>query len=71
VARDGARYACGMKHDDKLDDIRAWIEPPSPDDVPEDGYDEWVEKDIAQGLADAEAGRLTPLNEVKKEFGIE
>ena len=23
-----ARYPCGMKHDDKLDDIRAWIEPP-------------------------------------------
>ena len=57
-----------MKHDDKLDDIRAWIEPPSPDDAPEDGYEEWLEEEIARGLADAKAGRLTPLSEVKKQL---
>ena len=59
-----------MKHE-KPDDISLWIEPPSPDDVPEPGYDEWLEAELAQALAEADAGLLVSLSEVKKEFGLE
>ena len=59
-----------MKHD-KHEDIRTWIEPPAPDSEPEDGYEEWLEASIKRGLADAKAGRVVSLSDMKKEFGLE
>ena len=59
-----------MKHD-KHDDIRIWVEPPSPDDEPEEGYDEWLSEEIQRGRTDIAAGRFVTLEELKKEFGFE
>jgi hypothetical protein len=35
------------------------------------GYDAWLAKDIAAGVADLDAGKITPLADVRKEFGLE
>jgi len=32
--------------------------------IPEPGYDKWIEGEIASGLADIEAGRVTPADKV-------
>lgn len=47
------------------------IEETSFDGSPESGYDKWLEREMADGLADIEAGRTTPANEVWSELGIE
>ncbi len=45
--------------------------PATPKVVPEPGYDKWLEREIAEGLADIEAGRVTPAKEVWSELDIE
>ena len=35
------------------------------------GYDAWLAADIAAGLAEVEAGQVTPIADVRKEFGLE
>ena len=45
--------------------------PPAPDAVPEPGYGNWLKAEIAEGLADIEAGRVTPAKEVWSELDIE
>jgi hypothetical protein len=52
-------------------DVRAWIEPPDPGEEPEPGYDAWLAEEIERGQADIAAGRVVPLEEVKKELGLE
>ncbi len=44
---------------------------PAPHGVPEPGYDKWLEREIVEGLADIEAGRVTPANKVWSELDIE
>ena len=39
--------------------------------VPEPGYDKWLEREIAAGLEDIEAGHTTPAEEVWSELDIE
>lgn len=48
-----------------------WINLPDPAEEPEAGYAEHVSEAIAEGLADLEAGRVTPADQVWKELGIE
>ena len=57
------------KHPTK--DTKLWHQPPGPTDVPVLGYDAWLEAELAAGIADLDAGRVTPLEDVRKEFGIE
>jgi predicted transcriptional regulator len=45
--------------------------PPATDGVPEPGYDKWLKGEIAEGLADIEAGRVTPAEAVWNELNIE
>ena len=45
--------------------------PPATNGVPEPGYDKWLKGEIAEGLADIEAGRVTPANEIWSELDIE
>ncbi len=45
--------------------------PPATHGVPEPGYDKWLKGEIAEGLADIEAGRVTPAKEVWSELDIE
>jgi len=51
-------------------DVDGWISI-DPNEQPQPGYDEYVRRKIAQGLADVEAGRVTSLADVRKEFGLE
>lgn len=39
--------------------------------IPEPGYDKWLAGEIAGGLADIEAGRVTPADKVRSEFDFE
>ena len=59
-----------MKHE-QPHDLRLWIEPPSPDDEPEPGYEEWLAEEIEKGRADFAAGRFVTLDQLKKELDLE
>jgi hypothetical protein len=52
-------------------DIAPWISPPPANDPPVPGYDAWLAANIAAGLAEVEAGTVTPIADVRKEFGLE
>ena len=52
-------------------DLDRWLRPDRPGDVPDPGYDEALEADLAAGLEDVRAGRVVPLEVVLKEFGLE
>ena len=39
--------------------------------LPGAGYDDWLKAELAFGLADVQAGRVTLLDKVRKEFGLE
>jgi predicted transcriptional regulator len=52
-------------------DITPWIAPPTAEAAPVPGYDAWLAADIAAGLAEVEAGTITPIADVRKEFGDE
>lgn len=52
-------------------DIDRWINPPSPDDQPEPGYEEWLKAEIAEGIAQLDAGKGIPAEEVWKSLGLE
>ncbi len=43
----------------------------APKEVAEPGYAQWLEGEIADGLGDIKAGRVTPANKVWSELGIE
>lgn len=55
----------------KLTDIREWTDAPAKDAAPVAGYDAWLERDIAAGLADLKADKTTSLATIRKEFGLE
>ena len=39
--------------------------------TPAPDYDAWLAAELAAGTADLNAGKLTPLTEIRKEFGLE
>ena len=41
------------------------------DGPPEPGHDEYVREAIAEGLEDIRAGRVSPIEQVWKELGLE
>jgi hypothetical protein len=51
--------------------IPAWTEAPAPDTPPEPGYDAWLATEIAAGMDDLKAGRVTALADLRKELGLE
>jgi hypothetical protein len=51
-------------------DVDRWLRPDLAGEVPEPGYDEALEADLAAGLEDIKAGRVVPLEDVFKEFGL-
>ena len=51
-------------------DVSTWREVHK-DAKPDETYDDFVQRKIAQGIADADAGRVTSLEDVRKEFGLE
>jgi hypothetical protein len=51
-------------------DLDRWLRPDQPGDAPDHGYDEWLEAELAAGLEDIRAGRVVPLEDVLKEFGL-
>ena len=55
----------------KTSDIHEWTGAPAADAAPAAGYDAWLQEDIAAGLADVKAGKVTPLATIRKEFGLE
>lgn len=48
-----------------------WVNPPSPAEEPGPEYEAYVREKIARGQADIKAGRVTPIEEVRKELGLE
>jgi hypothetical protein len=48
-----------------------WTAAPATDVPPVAGYEAWLAEDIAAGVADLDAGKTTPLADVRKEFGLE
>lgn len=54
-----------------LKDSKLWHEPPVPTDAPVPGYDAWLETELAAGIADSDASRVTSLDDIRKEFGLE
>lgn len=51
--------------------VQRWIKSPPPDERPEPGYDEWLATDIAAGIAELDAGKGIPANEVWRSLGLE
>lgn len=56
---------------DKPADITRWTTPDGPEVQPEPGYDEWLEAEIAEGIAQLDAGKVVTLDQLKAEFGLE
>lgn len=56
---------------DKQAEIDRWLKPDGPEVKPDPGYDEWLEADIAAGLAELDAGKVVTLEQLKAEFGLE
>jgi hypothetical protein len=52
-------------------DRERWVRPPKADDRPEPGYDAWLAAEIEAACAELDAGKATPLEKVRKEFGLE
>ena len=52
-------------------DSLLWHSAPSPKDAPVPGHDAWLETELAAGIADSDAGRVTALVDVRKEFGLD
>ncbi len=48
-----------------------WTDAPVSDAIPVPGYEAWLEGEIAAGLDDLSAGRVTPLADLRKELGLE
>ena len=51
-------------------DLDRWLRPDRPGDAPDPGYDAWLEAELAAGLEDVSAGRVVPIEDVLKEFGL-
>lgn len=51
--------------------VQRWIKPAAPDERPELGYDEWLAADIAAGIAELDAGKGIPADEVWRSLGLE
>ena len=45
--------------------------PPATTEPKQPGYDAWLDAELAQGLADLDAGRSMTLEDLRKEFGHE
>ncbi len=65
------RYHCRMNKPSDPKRARLWTDPPAAPDAPVAGYDDWLARDIARGIADLDAGKATPLEKMRKEFGLE
>ena len=52
-------------------DIEGWTKPAIPDGPPEPGYEAWLAGEIADGLAELDAGEGVPAEEVWRAFGLE
>ena len=50
-------------------DIDRWLKPDGPEVQPEPGYDEWLAAEIAEGIAELDAGKGIPIAEVWKSLG--
>lgn len=48
-----------------------FLRPDRPEDRPEPGHDAYVREAIAEGLEDIRAGRVTSVEQVWKELGLE
>ena len=66
-----SRYVVAMNIKHPSNDAKLWHQPPDPSDRLVPGYEAWLEAEIAAGLAEAEAGKVSTLDEVRKEFGLE
>lgn len=55
----------------KRPSVDDWINPPSPDAEPEPGYHEWLAREIEEAIREADEGKLTPIEEVRRKFGLE
>jgi hypothetical protein len=51
--------------------IERWTRPSQPGDQPEPGYAEWLAEEIEAGIAELDAGRGIPVEEVWKSLGLE
>jgi hypothetical protein len=65
------RYARVMKTHTRPPDVDAWTNPPCADERPEPGYEAYVREKVAKGIAQLDAGEGIPLEDVRKEFGLE
>ena len=48
-----------------------WTAPAAPGHQPEPGYSEWLAADIAAGIAELDAGKGIPADEVWRSLGLE
>ena len=53
------------------DNVQRWIKPPLTEEPPQAGYDEWLATDIAAGIAELDAGKGIPADEVWRSLGLE
>ena len=67
-ADDALRYVASRHGDATTGSFARWLDSRPDDDEPLTAEDE---KAIAEGLADKAAGRLTSLEEIKRELGYE
>lgn len=51
-------------------DIESWITP-GDEAPPEPGHDEWLAEEIAAGIAELDAGKAIPAEEVWRSLGLE
>jgi predicted transcriptional regulator len=67
-ADDALRYVASRREGEATDSFARWLDSRPEDDEPLTAEDEEA---IAEGLADKAAGRLTSLEEIKRELGYE
>ncbi|MBZ4690024.1 MAG: hypothetical protein JG765_1275 [Cereibacter sp.] len=51
--------------------VDRWLKPAEPDERPEDGHEAWLQAEIAEGLAELDAGKAIPAAQLWKDLGLE
>lgn len=64
-------YLAAMNIKSPAKNAKVWHQPPEPADTTVPGYEAWLAAEIAAGIAEVAAGKVTSLEQVRKEFGLE
>ena len=55
----------------KPDDLAKWIGPPEPGEEPAPGYEAWLKAELEAAAKEADEGKITPIEQVRKRYRLE